>query len=100
MAKIIVNRTSEFANKIRSIELILNDKKIGEINDGESNEFEIEPGIFNLKAKIDWCYSNTNSFTIKEGDVVRFNLSGRNPFLAMFYITFGKNNYLKLTPIN
>lgn len=99
MAKLIINRSSEFANKIRSIEIILNDEKIGEINDGESKEFDVESGNYNLVAKIDWCYSNITSFTIHDDATVRFNLSGRNPLLAMFYITLGRKQYLKLTPI-
>ncbi|MCX8532898.1 hypothetical protein [Chryseobacterium luquanense] len=100
MAKIIINRSSEFSNKLRSIEILLDNKRIGEIKDGESNEFEISPGNHALKAKIDWCTSNLINLCINEDGILRYNLSGTNPFLALFYITLGKDQYLELKPIN
>ena len=99
MAKIIINRTTEFSNLIRSIEIHLGNKEIGTIKNGESKEFEVEPGKYELRAKIDWCGSNKINFTIGENEVLRYNLSGTNPFLGLYYITFGRNRYLKLKPI-
>lgn len=100
MAKIIINRSSEFSNKLRSIEIYLNEKKIGDIADGESKEFEVEEGEYRLRAKIDWCRSNFIDLKVNSDETLRFNLSGRNPFLALFYITFGKDQYLELIQIN
>lgn len=99
MAKIIINRSSEYSNKMRSIGIYLGNDKIINIKDGESLEYEIKPGKYKLKAKIDWCSSNEIKFTIEENDTLRFNLNGTNPFLSLYYITFGKNDYLKLIPI-
>lgn len=99
MAKIIINRTTEFSNLIRAIEIYLGNEKIGTIKDGESKEFEVEPGEYKLRAKIDWCGSNKINFTIEKDEVRRYNLSGTNPFLALYYITFGKDSYLKLKTI-
>lgn len=100
MAKLIINRSSEYSNKLRSVGIYLDDKKIGDIADGESKEFEVEEGEHTLRAKIDWCRSNSINLKINSGEIVRFNLSGRNPFLSLFYITFGKDQYLELLPIN
>jgi hypothetical protein len=100
MAKIIINRSSEYSNNLRSIGIYMNDKKIGDIADGESKEFEVEEGEYRLRAKIDWCRSNPIDVKINHDEILRFNLSGRNPFLALYYITFGKDQYLELTPIN
>lgn len=100
MAKIIINRSSEYSNKLRSIGIYLNDKKIGDLSDGESKEFEIEEGKHQIRAKIDWCRSNPIDLKINSDETLRFNLSGRNPFLALFYITLGKDHYLELKPIN
>jgi hypothetical protein len=99
MSKIIINRTTEFSNLIRSIEIYLGNEKIGTIRDGESKEFEVEAGEYELRAKIDWCGSNKINFTIGENEVLRYNLSGTNPFLGLYYITFGKDRYLRLKPI-
>ncbi len=100
MAKIIINRSSEYSNKFRSIDIYLNNTKVEDLRDGESKEFKVEEGEYTLRAKIDWCYSNSVNLKIKADDVLRYNLSGRNPFLALFYITFGKDQYLELKAIN
>lgn len=100
MVKLIINRSSEYSNKLRSIGIYLDDKKIGDIADGESKEFEVEEGTHTLRAKIDWCRSNPINLKMNSEEIIRFNLSGRNPFLSLFYITFGKDQYLELLPIN
>ena len=52
-----MKRKSQWANKMRDIGLYLNGEKIGALDDGETKEFEIEPGLHRLSAKIDWCGS-------------------------------------------
>ena len=98
MPKITIHRTSQYSNKLRKVGLYLDGNKIAEIRDGETTEFNIEKGQHNLIAKIDWTTSNEVSFNIIESDEV-FRLTGTSPFLALYYITFGKNNYLKLERI-
>ncbi|MCF6132196.1 hypothetical protein [Flavobacterium wongokense] len=99
MPKIIIKRTSEFANKFRSIGLYINNKKIGSIQDGKSLEFDIEPGSHLIEAKIDWCSSNVIHVDIKDNETQRFLLSGRNPFTSLYYVMADVNNYLKLESI-
>lgn len=99
MSKIIINRSTEFSNLWRSIEIYLGGTKIGEIKNGESKEFEIEPGEYELKAKIDWCRSNSIPLKINHNEVLRYNLNGINPFFGLYYITFAKNSYLTLKQI-
>lgn len=96
MAKIKIHRSSEYTNKLRNINLWLDSQKIGEIRDGESIEFEVSPGKHTLIARIDWTSSNPIEFTIDSEQLIHFNLSGRNPFLALLYITIWRNKYLKL----
>lgn len=100
MGEIIINRSSEFANLFRSIEIYLEDRKIGELKNGESKQLNIAPGKYVLKAKIDWCTSNEINIDVHSDEIIRFNLSGRNPFLAFYYVTFGMKNYLKLQQIS
>ena len=99
MAKIIINRSTEFSNLLRSIEIYLGKTKIGELKNGQSKEFEVEPGEYQLIAKIDWCCSNKIDLKIDNNETLRYNLSGRNPLFGLYYITFGKNSYLKLKSI-
>jgi hypothetical protein len=99
MTKIIINRASEYSNKLRDIKILLNDKEIGKIKDGESKTFPIQPGKYQLIAKVDWCSSNEITLNINEGEVKRFSLNGTSSFLALYYITFGRNKYLNLLEI-
>jgi len=96
MSKIIIKRSSQFANRFRNIKLYDGRKLLGSIANGATEEFEIEPGKIDLIAKIDWCTSNNLKVKMEEGETKTFILGGRSPFLALFYITFGKNDYLVL----
>ncbi|KAA0128105.1 hypothetical protein FY557_10325 [Chryseobacterium sp. SN22] len=99
MGKIIINRSSEYSNYLRSVEIHLGDKKIGSIKNGESKTFEVAPGKYVLNAKIDWCTSNEIYFEIGSDETLRYNLTGRNPLFNLYYITFGRKRYLNLKQI-
>ena len=96
MAEIKIHRSSEYSNKLRNIILYLDNQQIGEIKDGESKGFKILPGKHSLIAKIDWASSNQIEFNIEKEQVIHFNLSGQNPFLALLYVTILRKNYLEL----
>ena len=76
MTKLIITRTSEWNNKAREFGIYLNDKKIGVIDDGEKKEFEIEPGIYKINGKIDWCKSPKIEFDITENESKEIEISG------------------------
>jgi len=76
MTKLIITRTSEWNNKVRKFGLYLNDKKIGTIEDGEKKEFEIEPGVYKINGKIDWCKSQKVEFEINENESKEIEISG------------------------
>ena len=76
MTKLIITRTSEWNNKARKFGLYLNDKKIGTIEDGEKKEFEIEPGVYKINGKIDWCKSQKIEFNITENESKEIEISG------------------------
>lgn len=76
MAKLIIRRTSEWNNRMRSFGIYLNDQKIGTIRNGEIKEFEVEPGIHELKAKIDWCESETIKVEVKADKAKALELTG------------------------
>ncbi|CAN5332548.1 hypothetical protein BH23BAC2_BH23BAC2_18270 [soil metagenome] len=71
-----MKRKSQWANKMREIGLYLNGEKIGTIDDGETKEFEIKPGLHHLHAKIDWCGSPTKEIVIKQNDIQYVELTG------------------------
>ena len=135
MGKIIVKRKSEWANRWRSINILIDGKKTGTVSNGESKEFDLPAGLHQVKAEIDWCGSPEISFTIGENEKKYFILSGFKflkwmqklaigiivlHFLAkiifdfnyviylaipsflilMYYISFGRKNYLLLEETN
>ncbi|MDX1363129.1 MAG: hypothetical protein R3243_02890 [Arenibacter latericius] len=131
MAKIIIERKSEWNNKARDFEIYLDGEKVGAIRDGNTLEIEVEPGRHQLIAKIDWCRSNVLEIELNENKSKVIALSGFKygaiimPVLLgiilayliskyafnvelnflliltsigflypLYFITFGKNNYL------
>tara|TARA_B110000967_G_C18373659_1_gene311782 strand:+ start:73 stop:510 length:438 start_codon:yes stop_codon:yes gene_type:complete len=137
MTKIIIKRNSEWNNKARLIGIYIDGEKVGTINDGETQEYEVGNGKHEIFAKIDWCRSPKIELNIEESELKTLKLSGfkygtwilptllgimlvyylgkyalnfEMNFLIWFiaigflypiyYITFGKNRYLKLTDEN
>jgi hypothetical protein len=76
MQKLIIKRSSQWTNKFRAIEIYLDEKKIGEIGDNEITKFDVEPGRHTIKAKIDWCRSNTLELHIENNQTKYIELSG------------------------
>ncbi len=102
MATLKITRTSEYANRLRKIKLILDNKELSLIANGETKDFEIAAGEHTLQAKIDWCSSNKLTFTIAEPGIKAFDLSSfakhstLGIFSAVYYITLGASKYLNL----
>ncbi|MEI2738519.1 MAG: hypothetical protein V9F01_07025 [Chitinophagaceae bacterium] len=68
MAILKVKRKSEWINRVRNIGIYLDGVRLGTVSNGETAEFEIAEGAHQLKAKIDWCRSNEESFTVSAGE--------------------------------
>lgn len=137
MASLKIKRNSEWANKFRSFELVVNGEVLGYIEDREIKKFEIPPGRHTLRAKLDWWGSRAIQFEINEGEeklveVTGFIFSGwflpvallnallyfflytvyaiNSIYLAflmffflgylVYFITFGRNDYLRLIERN
>lgn len=75
MSKLVVHRRSEWANRARAIGLYLDGQKIASIKNGETEEFDLQPGHYKLKAKIDWCGSQVNYLDIGGSEVRRIELT-------------------------
>lgn len=93
-----VNRTTEYADSMRSYKVILDNKCLGEINHGETKNFEIEQGNHIICVKIDWCKSNEIDFYVSENEFIEFNcgnsMKGWRLIFSLIYIIFLKNKYL------
>jgi hypothetical protein len=76
MATLILKRSSEWNNKMRKIEIFLDDEIIGEIGNGETKELEIPAGNHTVHTKIDWCGSRKLEFVVSENTPAKFYVSG------------------------
>ena len=52
MGKLIIERSSEWNNKVLDMGLYLNKSKLENISDGETMKFNLEPGEYYLEAKL------------------------------------------------
>lgn len=77
----------------------MNGEKIGLIGNAETKEFEVEPGVYTLKTKIDWCGSETLTLNVSEKESKRFELKGFKMskfvmpivlLMSTFYFAFGE----------
>lgn len=64
MARLIVKRKREWMNWVRDFSIVLDDKKVGSVSNGDAEEFQLTEGDHRLKVKMDWCGSETHSFSI------------------------------------
>lgn len=102
MATLTLSRESAFTDRLRAYAVMLDGKKIGDLRNGETKSFVIEPGPHTLELKIDWCGSPTLAFTASDNTVASFrastNLQGIKIFFAIWYVLFERNAYLQLQP--
>jgi len=76
MPKLIIKRNSEWATRMRTFDIYLNEKKLVEINDKQVFSFEIPEGRYQLRAKIDWCGSEPLNIEIEKGETKRIEVKG------------------------
>jgi hypothetical protein len=98
MVMMTVTRDSGYADVVRAYSVLLDGKKIGEIRNGETKKFSIEPGAHTMSFKIDWCGSKTLDFTAVEDQPLAFraesNLRGWRLLLAGWYAIVDRTSYL------
>ena len=97
---LIVSRDAGYADRLRAYAIFLDDVKIGEIRNGETKEFSVDPGRHCISAKIDWCRTPNLDFTAEEGDSLSFlvgsNLRGFRLFWAIWYVFVARSKYLRI----
>lgn len=76
MATIRIQRKSEYINKARKYQLYIDHAKAGKIEDGETIDFTVSPGLHTVTAKIDWCSSRDLLVTLHENETKTIMVSG------------------------
>ena len=62
MAKIVLQRVSEFSNWLRAYTIEIDGVEVGRIRNGKRIEIHVAPGRYAMQLKIDWARSNTLEF--------------------------------------
>jgi hypothetical protein len=76
MSKLIIHRKSEWNNRGRKIGIYIDGKKIGTINNGETQKYDLGHGRHEIFAKIDWCRSSIIELNVLENEERTLYLSG------------------------
>ena len=76
MGSIIINRTSEYLNRLRNYGVYIDGKKVDTISNGETKKFNISAGQHSILTKIDWCSSQTLSVDINDNETKSFKVGG------------------------
>jgi len=98
-----LKRDSGWADSVRAYKVVLDSEVIGNINDGEEKEFDVDVGHHELFLKIDWCRSNSIKFNM--GDSIEdfecgSSLRGWKVLMAMIYVIFLRDKYLWLKKVS
>jgi hypothetical protein len=86
----------QWRDRYRSYEVIVNDQLRGELGRGEQRTFEVGAGEVEIYTKIDWCRSRKIRLNVNPGSEIRLVCQPRNMLTALYGITFGRNNYIRL----
>lgn len=76
MAKLIIKRSNEFNNRLRSYNIFVDGERIGSVANGQAEEFSVPAGEHKIIAKITWCSSPELSFNIGENEKKYFRVGG------------------------
>jgi hypothetical protein len=84
---------------MRSYTLLLDGKPVAQIRQGQTVEIEIPPRELTAQMQIDWAFSKPLQIDGTKDVTLRCRANG-NPFLALFWITVWKDNYIRLWQVD
>ncbi len=93
------NNKTGWDDAARAYIVCIDGKKVGDIREGETKNFEVSEGVHSLQLKIDWCSSPVQQFTMEQGKTIYAQCSpAKKPFLIgpLLYITVFAHRYIWL----
>ncbi len=75
MITVTVQRGTSYADRLRDYQLELDGVVIGRVSRESSLTVQVQPGRHRLRAKIDWCSSNTVTFEAADNETVVFDVA-------------------------
>jgi len=88
MATLLVNRRSEYINRLRNLELVLDGKPLGKIENGETLAFNIPAGKHTFKSTIDWAGSPEITFEVQEEETKKIEVKAFSESRFILYSAF------------
>jgi hypothetical protein len=85
-----------WVDSLRAYEVMVNGHKSAEIRRGDRIELEVEAGRVEVHLELDWCRSRSLIFDVAEGSVVSIQCRPRSLLTAIYGITLGRKNYMRL----
>lgn len=85
--KIIISRSSEWMNRMRSFKVFINGNQEGTLKNGGSEEFSVLPGTISVQCKVDWYSSKPFSIDVKEGETAYLRVSSGMKYYWPFFIS-------------
>ncbi len=84
--KIIVSRSSQWMNRLRTYRVLINGKQAGAVKNGSSEEFLVEPGTNSIECKVDWCGSRAFSMNLQQGETAYLRVRSGMKLYWLFFI--------------
>jgi hypothetical protein len=102
MNNIRIIRDCGFADSLRDYIILIDGQEELRIAQGGEREFHLDPGVYFIQAKIDWCKTTKLDFEVKQNEnkcfLVESNLRGTKNLLALWLLFF-PSKWLKLREI-
>lgn len=86
MAKIIVNRKNELQQRLRRFSVFIDGEKVGEVRNGNPEEFAVSQGNHTVQCKFNWFSSKSYDISVRENDVKFLLVRANLPFFWPMYI--------------
>jgi len=87
MAKLVLTRKGEWANRRQQYKVVIDGAEAGKIRNDESREFELAEGTHTIQCKYLWTSSDEKTFEIKEGKNTFLTVgSGMKLFLPLYIL--------------
>jgi hypothetical protein len=100
LGTLIIRRPNQYVDMARRYRIDVDGKSVVKIKRGEEMMLDVSVGEHRAVAKIDWCRSNFLDITIREDEPTEIEVSAnhvaRKVFGMIYYITFGRTEYLLL----
>ena len=97
LARIQIHRRRKpWTDRLRSYKVRIDGEEVGRLRLGDEKTFEVQPGRHEIQLAIDWTRSEPVLLELADGDKARLVCHGRNPFLALYWITAGQDRYIAL----